>query len=131
MEEICKKRVCKTRRETQRCYTNGYCRFWRCICFHGNRYLYKGSFSHSQTVSDIKRLKRALKKQLQFFKKIYHVQRDGGSEFKDHWQKYASKHIHSIRTARPYKKMNRNILNDLTGYLEKNVLDTLNTRKKT
>src|SRR5580692_11128275 len=48
--------------------------------------------------------KEALQTQLDFFKTIDHIQKDGGPEFKAEWQQYAHEHIGSIRTAKPYKK---------------------------
>jgi IS30 family transposase len=66
--------------------------------------------------------KKALQKQLKAFGLIKHIQRDGGPEFKDHWQKYANKHISSIRTARPYKKNEQAFIERFNGVLRKECL---------
>jgi transposase InsO family protein len=69
--------------------------------------------------------KEALKKQLFFFGKINHIQRDGGSEFKDKWQEYAKNNIPSIRTARPYKKNEQAFIERFNGILRKECLGHL------
>lgn len=66
--------------------------------------------------------KEALKQQLIFFKQIKHIQRDGGSEFKSDWQKYAKQHIDSIRTAKPYKKNEQAFIERFNGVLRKECL---------
>lgn len=66
--------------------------------------------------------KEALKRQLKQFKRIDHIQRDGGSEFKAEWQDYAVKHIQSIRTARPYKKNEQAFIERFNGILRKECL---------
>lgn len=73
--------------------------------------------------------KEALKEQLNFFKQINHIQRDGGSEFKAEWQKYAKQHINSIRTARPYKKNEQAFIERFNGILRKECLGYLKYKK--
>ena len=72
----------------------------------------------------------ALKAQLQQFQKIDHIQRDGGPEFKREWQKYALKHIPSIRTARPYKKNEQAFIERFNGILRKECVGYLQYKKK-
>jgi len=74
--------------------------------------------------------REALKEQLRYFQKIDHIQRDGGSEFKREWQQYATKHIPSIRTARPYKKNEQAFIERFNGILRKECLGYLQYRKK-
>ncbi len=72
--------------------------------------------------------KEALQAQLKKFDRIDHIQRDGGSEFKLHWQDYATKHIPSIRTARPYKKNEQAFIERFNGILRKECLGYLHYR---
>lgn len=74
--------------------------------------------------------KQALQSHLRFFEKIDHIQRDGGSEFKAEWQAYASKHIPSIRTARPYKKNEQAFIERFNGILRKECLGYMTYKKK-
>lgn len=74
--------------------------------------------------------REALKAQLEQFGKIDHIQRDGGSEFKKEWQEYATKHIASIRTARPYKKNEQAFIERFNGILRKECLGYLHYKKK-
>ena len=74
--------------------------------------------------------KQALKQQLEDFGKIHHIQRDGGSEFKGKWQDYATKHIPSIRTARPYKKNEQAYIERFNGILRKECLGHAHYLKK-
>ena len=74
--------------------------------------------------------REALKEQLGYFQKIDHIQRDGGSEFKREWQQYATKHIPSIRTARPYKKNEQAFIERFNGILRKECLGYLHYKKK-
>lgn len=74
--------------------------------------------------------KEALKEQLKYFKKIQHIQKDGGSEFKREWQDYALKHIPSIRTARPYKKNEQAFIERFNGILRKECLGYIKYKKK-
>jgi len=64
----------------------------------------------------------ALKKQLNYFKQIKHIQRDGGSEFMAEWEAYAQKYIPSIRTSRPYKKNDQAFIERFNGILRKECL---------
>lgn len=74
--------------------------------------------------------REALEKQLEYFKTIDHIQRDGGSEFKKEWQEYAQTHIQSIRTARPYKKNEQAFIERFNGILRKECVGYLKYRKK-
>lgn len=71
----------------------------------------------------------ALKQQLKQFKKINHIQKDGGHEFKAEWQDYAKKHIPSIRTARPYKKNEQAFIERFNGILRKECLGYFKYKK--
>lgn len=73
---------------------------------------------------------QALEKQLQFFGKIDHIQRDGGSEFMAEWEDYARKHISSIRTSRPYKKNDQSFIERFNGILRKECLGYAQYKKK-
>ena len=73
---------------------------------------------------------QALKDLLHDFGHIDHIQRDGGSEFKREWQARASKHIPSIRTARPYKKNEQAFIERFNGILRKECLGYLKYKKK-
>jgi len=72
----------------------------------------------------------ALQEQIRQFDHIDHIQRDGGPEFKLHWQDYATKHIPSIRTARPYKKNEQAFIERFNGILRKECLGHLNYKKQ-
>lgn len=74
--------------------------------------------------------KEALEEQLEQFNHIEHIQRDGGPEFKLHWQEYAVKHIPSIRTARPYKKNEQAFIERFNGILRKECLGYLKYNKQ-
>lgn len=64
----------------------------------------------------------ALAEQLYFFGEIESIQRDGGSEFKLHWDQLARKHIPLIRTAKPYKKNEQAFIERFNGILRKECL---------
>jgi len=66
--------------------------------------------------------RQAFKQHLKFFKTIDHIQRDGGSEFKAEWNRYAHRHTSSIRTARPYKKNEQAYIERFNGVLRKECL---------
>lgn len=83
-----------------------------------------------QPVLDSQAGKESLKQQLQFFKRIDHIQRDGGPEFKKDWQKYAQIKIKSIRTARPYKKNEQAFIERFNGILRKECLGYLKYKPK-
>ena len=72
----------------------------------------------------------ALQEQLKQFDHIEHIQRDGGPEFKLHWQEYAVKHIPSIRTAKPYKKNEQAFVERFNGILRKECLGYLKYKKQ-
>lgn len=72
----------------------------------------------------------ALKQQLDYFKTIDHIQKDGGPEFKKEWLEYARKHISSIRTARPYKKNEQAYIERFNGILRKECLGYVKYRKE-
>jgi transposase InsO family protein len=61
----------------------------------------------------------SLTRQLRQLGPIQHIQRDGGSEFKREWSRYAERHIPSIRTARPYKKNEQAFIERFNGILRK------------
>jgi IS30 family transposase len=71
-----------------------------------------------------------LKCQLQRFKTIKHIQRDGGSEFMAEWEDYAKQHIETIRTSRPYKKNDQAFIERFNGILRKECLGYGNYKKK-
>ncbi|PJC55761.1 MAG: hypothetical protein CO027_00365 [Candidatus Komeilibacteria bacterium CG_4_9_14_0_2_um_filter_36_13] len=72
----------------------------------------------------------ALKEQLNYFKTIEHIQKDGGSEFKREWQDYAKQHIKSIRTTRPYKKNEQAFIERFNGILRKECLGYVKYKKE-
>lgn len=72
----------------------------------------------------------ALRKQLNFFKTIEHIQKDGGSEFKREWLEYAKENIESIRTAKPYKKNEQAFIERFNGILRKECLGYYKYKKK-
>jgi IS30 family transposase len=73
---------------------------------------------------------QALQAQLNFFKQIKHIQRDGGSEFMGEWEYYAKKHIPTIRTSRPYKKNDQAFIERFNGILRKECLGYAKYKKK-
>lgn len=64
----------------------------------------------------------ALMEQLHFFGPVNSIQRDGGPEFKMHWDTLARKHIPLIRTAKPYKKNEQAFIERFNGILRKECL---------
>jgi IS30 family transposase len=74
--------------------------------------------------------KEALKQQLDYFKTISHIQKDGGSEFKKEWLDYAKQYIPSIRTARPYKKNEQAYIERFNGVLRKECLGYIKYKKE-
>lgn len=64
----------------------------------------------------------ALAEQLYFFGEIESIQRDGGPEFKLHWDELARQHIPLIRTAKPYKKNEQAFIERFNGILRKECL---------
>lgn len=102
----------------------------------GNIYAFTAIDTYTREVSVIMKEKltakagqEALKQQLNYFKEIKHIQRDGGSEFKKEWQDYAKQHILSIRTARPYKKNEQAFIERFNGILRKECLGHLKYKK--
>lgn len=73
---------------------------------------------------------QALKTQLEFFKKVQHIQRDGGSEFMAEWEDYARQHIPSIRTSRPYKKNDQAFIERFNGILRKECVGYARYKKR-
>jgi transposase InsO family protein len=73
---------------------------------------------------------QALREQLNFFKEIKHIQRDGGHEFKGEWENYAMKYIPTIRTSRPYKKNDQAFIERFNGILRKECLGYAQYKKK-
>lgn len=74
--------------------------------------------------------KEALIEQLNYYGVVEHIQRDGGSEFKDEWDKEARKREISVRTAKPYKKNEQSYIERFNGILRKECLGYLKYRKK-
>jgi transposase InsO family protein len=74
---------------------------------------------------DSKSGEEALISQLEFFGKIEAIQRDGGPEFKAHWQAKARSSIRKIRTARPYRKNEQAFIERFNGILRKECLGHL------
>ena len=74
---------------------------------------------------DSKSGEEALISHLQFFGKIDGIQRDGGPEFKAHWQAKARSCIGKIRTARPYRKNEQAFIERFNGILRKECLGHL------
>lgn len=72
----------------------------------------------------------ALAEQLCFFKRMEHIQRDGGSEFMAEWEYFAKQHIPSIRTSRPYKKNDQAFIERFNGILRKECLGYAKYRKE-
>lgn len=64
----------------------------------------------------------ALTEQMAFFGHIDSIQRDGGPEFKAHWDALAKQHIPLIRTAKPYKKNEQAFIERFNGILRKECL---------
>lgn len=74
--------------------------------------------------------REALREQLNYFKTIEHIQRDGGHEFKGEWQAYAVRHVNSIRTSRPYKKNEQAFIERFNGILRKECLGYAKYKKR-
>ena len=79
---------------------------------------------------DSKSAEEALVSQLQFFGKIDGIQRDGGPEFKAHWQAKARTCIPTIRTSRPYRKNEQAFIERFNGILRKECLGHLKYTRK-
>lgn len=72
----------------------------------------------------------SLARQLKELGPIKHIQRDGGSEFKMEWTRYAERHIPSIRTARPYKKNEQAYIERFNGILRKECMGYVRYKKR-
>ena len=79
---------------------------------------------------DSKSGEEALITQLEFFGKIEGIQRDGGPEFKGHWQEKARVSIEKIRTAKPYRKNEQAFIERFNGILRKECLGHLKYSQK-
>ena len=79
---------------------------------------------------DSKAGKEVLNIQLERFGKIEKIQRDGGSEFQDHWYTEAKKRNIFIRTSRPYKKNDQAFIEKFNGTLRKECLGHLKYKKE-
>lgn len=64
----------------------------------------------------------ALLEQLAYFGEIEGIQRDGGPEFKAHWDALARQRIPLVRTAKPYKKNEQAFIERFNGILRKECL---------
>lgn len=71
----------------------------------------------------------ALVRQLKFFGEVERIQRDGGPEFKDRWQKMARERVKVIRTARPYKKNEQAFIERFNGILRKECVGYVKYKK--
>lgn len=74
--------------------------------------------------------KEALISQLDWFGKVNHIQRDGGSEFEDEWIAEANRRNIPVRTSRPYKKNDQAFIEKFNGTLRKECIGYLYYRKK-
>lgn len=82
-----------------------------------------------KTHLDSKDGEAALAEQLKFFGNVERIQRDGGPEFKNHWQEKARSEVHVIRTSRPYKKNEQAFIERFNGILRKECLGYAKYRK--
>jgi hypothetical protein len=73
---------------------------------------------------------RALEKQMEYFKFVDLMQRDGGSEFEKEWAEKAKRYCHTIRTSRPYKKNEQSYIESFNRTLRKECLGWTNYRRK-
>ncbi|MFH2063284.1 MAG: integrase core domain-containing protein [bacterium] len=64
----------------------------------------------------------AFKEQLEYFGHVDGAQRDGGPEFKGHWDALARRCVARLRTARPYKKNEQAFIERFNGILRKECL---------
>lgn len=119
MEEVLQARTREKRRETERIYSNRYCGLRRNFAFNAIDTFTKEVSVILKTELDALAGKEALKEHLNFFGNIDHIQKDGGSEFKAEWQKYAHRRIKSIRTAKPYRKNEQAFIERFNGILRK------------
>ena len=73
---------------------------------------------------------RALEKQMEYFKFVELMQKDGGSEFEKEWLLKAKKYCNKIRTSRPYKKNEQAYIESFNRTLRKECLGWTNYRRK-
>jgi len=73
---------------------------------------------------------RALGKQMEYFKFVELMQKDGGSEFEKEWIAKAKKYCNRIRTSRPYKKNEQSYIESFNRTLRKECLGWTNYRRK-
>ncbi len=72
----------------------------------------------------------AIEEQMKYFGFAEMIQRDGGSEFKLHWEETAKNYCHRIRTARPYRKNEQSFIESFNRTLRKECLGWMNYQKK-
>jgi transposase len=72
----------------------------------------------------------AIEEQMKFFGFADMIQRDGGPEFKLHWEEQAKQYCHRIRTARPYRKNEQSFIESFNRTLRKECLGWMNYKKK-
>lgn len=73
---------------------------------------------------------KALEKQMEYFKFVELMQKDGGSEFEKEWIQKAKKYCNKIRTSRPYKKNEQAYIESFNRTLRKECLGWTSYRKK-
>ena len=73
---------------------------------------------------------KALEKQMEYFKFVDLMQKDGGSEFEREWLETAKKYCNKIRTSRPYKKNEQSYIESFNRTLRKECLGWTNYRRK-
>ncbi len=73
---------------------------------------------------------RALGKQMEYFKFVELMQKDGGSEFEKEWIAKAKKYCNTIRTSRPYRKNEQSYIESFNRTLRKECLGWTNYRRK-
>jgi hypothetical protein len=73
---------------------------------------------------------RALEKQMEYFKFVELMQKDGGNEFEKEWLKVAKQYCNKIRTSRPYRKNEQSYIESFNRTLRKECLGWVNYRRK-
>ncbi len=74
--------------------------------------------------------KEALEDQLSYYKDIERIQRDGGPEFKKHWEKRVRRKNIKLRTSRPYKKNEQAFIERFNGILRKECVGHIHYKKE-
>ena len=74
--------------------------------------------------------KEALEIQLSQYGKIENAQRDGGSEFEEHWINEMNKRGIPVRTSRPYKKNDQAFIEKFNGTLRKECFGYIKYKKE-